>query len=694
MKGPSVTATIPKPEYPRPDRDRSARWLPLNGTWTLDTGEEQQPITVPYAWETPASGVARTWLEHATYRRTATVPADWDRSRVFLCFGAVHHQATILLDGDLVGTHTGGYTSFEYDITDQVIPSGAFQLEVEVWAPADKRSIPHGKQRSMPRDDYDGVCFTPSSGIWQSVWLEARGRTYADLVTIRGDSLDGFDVTLQLQGDHPAGASVTVGVDQAPDSPLHLIADEHGRATGRLDLDQPLLWSPTTPHLYHVTVTTADDQVRLTAGLRSIECRGTSILLNGEPLYLRGVLDQGYWPGTGITAPDDAALVRDLELARDCGYNLIRKHLKLEEARFLHWADTLGILVWAEPASTSRYSPEGATNFEAQIPAMVQRDGNHPSIIIWSLYNEEWGLDWDIPGNRQHADAARHAYDMLAALDHSRPIVENSGWAHVKTDLLDWHYYAENPADWNHYLAGIANGTTGGFPVRLGPDFVVEKTLTADGAPDARRVPNLNSEYGGGFTSVERAWHMRWQTQELRRHNTIAGYVYTELADVEHESAGIYDSHRNPKDTAGLRPADSNAETVLILDIVPAQAGTDIAPPEQEWTLPVRLSHHGPDLLSGTVHAAWTAGGHRLEQIPQQAHASAKLAALPHSTSAAVHLQIPASPTRRARLLIWHTSENASVTARTFIDAGPLEHTQPHGQPDASSLSAVTPFGV
>ena len=152
-----MSAVIPKSEYPRPDRDRSERWLSLNGQWQLESTAGVQPITVPFAWETAASGVERTWLEAATYRRTVEVP-DWGDSRVFLCFGAVHHRATVSIDGVLVGSHEGGYTSFEFEVTGA---AGAVELVVEVEAPADKRELPHGKQRSIPRDDYDGVSFTP-----------------------------------------------------------------------------------------------------------------------------------------------------------------------------------------------------------------------------------------------------------------------------------------------------------------------------------------------------------------------------------------------------------------------------------------------------------------------------------------------------------------------------------------------------
>ena len=204
---------LPRPEYPRPDRDRSAAWLSLNGRWGFE-GDEHTPgeIVVPFAWETEASGVQRTWLEHAVYRRAVAAPAEWAGRRVVLCFGAVHHHAVVSLDGVEVGRHSGGHSSFEFDVTALLAPGTTAELTVEVDAPADKRAIPHGKQRSIPRDDYDGVAFTPTSGIWQSVWLEARGRSYVGDVWVRGDSLTGFDIEGAVAGDPADGLFVVAEV--------------------------------------------------------------------------------------------------------------------------------------------------------------------------------------------------------------------------------------------------------------------------------------------------------------------------------------------------------------------------------------------------------------------------------------------------------------------------------------------------
>ena len=312
---------------------------------------------------------------------------------------------------------------------------------------------------------------------------------------------------------------------------------------------------------------------------------------------------------------------------------------------------------------------------------MVKRDGNHPSIVIWGLYNEEWGLDWDIPGSRRRAEAAVTAYDKLAAIDHTRPIVENSGWAHVRTDLVDWHYYEPDPAIWARNVAELASGQRHNFPVKLGPDFIVDKSLYGTAEHPRTGVPILNSEFGEGFTSLERAWHVRWQTQELRRHDRFAGYVYTELADVEHEGAGLLDAYRRRKDWGGLNPADSNAVTVLIVDLIPERAGADIPVPTGTSSIKVRVSHHGLTPVRGRVHATWVEPGRPFRKVAASlgtasaapdAVVSAPLTAAPFEVSAPVELAIDA-PSGPARLLLWLVSDDDRVVARTFIDAAPIE---------------------
>lgn len=667
-----LASAVPRAEYPRPDLDRSARWASLNGPWRFEAEGETREIVVPFAWETPASGIGRTWLEHATYVRDVVAPEEWTDARVVLCFGAVHHRAIVRVDGVVAGEHVGGYESFEMDVTGMLRPGVSAAVSIEVFAPADKRDIPHGKQRSIPRDDYDGVSFTPTSGIWQSVWLEGRGRTYPRSVALRGDSLTGFDVTVDLAGDSPANAAVRLRVMETGEE-VRGVSDAEGRMRARLPLSEPRLWSPATPHLYRVEVAVDDvTEAVATAGLRRIEARGEQLFLNNERLYLRGVLDQGYWPRSGLTAPTADDLRRDVELARELGYNLVRKHLKFEEPLWLHEADRTGVLVWAEPACPSRFSPAAAEAFERQLEGMVQRDGSHPSIVVWGLYNEEWGLDWDIPGSPARAAAAVHAYEALRALDDTRPIVENSGWSHVRSDIVDWHYYEPSIARWKEAVAALASGTEDSFAVRLGPDFIVDKSLYASVDFPRTGVPIVNSEYGEGFTSLERAWHLRWETQELRRHDRFAGYVYTEFADVEHEAAGLLAHDRTPKDWGGCLPSDVNADTTLVLDLVPLAAGADIEPPSEPFTVDVHVSHHGAEAVEGSIRVSWVPAGAPVVTAVTAGTTSEPVRAEPFILSPVVSVRVPAID-GPARLVLSFVDGTGAVRARAFLDAAEVE---------------------
>ncbi len=607
-------------EYPRPDFDRSQSWLCLNGTWDFhadpdnlgllahweQTGQPSERqrstrILVPFPWETPMSGVEQEWLPIGWYRRSIERPATWQQQRTILHFGAVHYSCQIWVSGQEIGEHTGGYTPFSFDITD-ALDNGIGELVVRVEAPLDKRGIPHGKQRSRPVDDYNDCAFTACSGIWQSVWLEERPATFIEHVQLLPtEHLDGIIAYVTLQGPHMDKATLTIQTEGS-DEQVISIADTT-TLTVILPVTHPQPWTPHNPHLYSVRLTLKSldgmDEVKSYTGLRKIEVRENHIFLNGEQLYLRGALDQGYWPESGYTAPSDDALRLDVELAIRAGYNLIRKHLKLEDPRWLYWADRLGLLVWEEPPCVGRYSREAIATFEAQLPLMVARDASHPSIVIWGIYNEEWGLDWRSMEDAEKQQAIIRAYDLLATLDHSRPIIDDSGWSHVKTDILDWHYYDADNQRWRNITTQLANDPKTWFGHQLAVDKWYETQLSLPGY-DHPNAPLINGEYGAGSTDEERGWYLRWQTQELRRHTAISGYIYTELYDVEHENAGIYDAQRHLKKLT-CDPAHSNAETVFVFDFLPLEPGVDFLANRQTLEVPLFISYQAPKRLRGKV---------------------------------------------------------------------------------------------
>lgn len=670
--------------YPRPDFERSGHWQSLDGKWEFAWGlaraEESaylapgsnfpEEIVVPFPWESSASGLEAAWLEQGWYRRAIEVPAAWDGLDVVLHFGGAHHTCRVFLDGKHLGGHAGA-GPFECDLTPALSERKGL-LVVAVEAPIDKQAIGHGKQRSIPTDDYDSCAFQPSSGIWQPVWLEARPATF--LQSLRVDSaptLDAFMVRAEVAGPARDGARLLLRARDSGEE-LEIACNGDGRAEARFDLCRPRKWSPEDPHLYFLeaTVTSRDgrDEVTVPAGLRLVEVVGDEIHLNGRRLYIRGVLDQGYWPGSGLSAPNPEALQADLELARAAGYNLVRKHLKLEDPRWLHLADTMGMLVWEEPPSTSRYSATALAAFRQELEAMVARDANHPCIIIWGSFNEEWGLDWKVAEDPERQDIVRQTAALVRALDPSRPVVDNSGWSHVSADLVDWHYYEPDLATWAKNVNGLVHDEQAEIPVPLHPPALEMKPLAVNPSVIKGR-PNLNSEYGAGLTSVERAWHLKWQTQEMRRHDRLSGYVYTELYDVEHELAGIYRWDRGRKDLANMEPSQVNADTVLVIDLIPAQPGIDVVA-TGPVRFEVRLSHHGHRTAHGRLLARWGPhlGRDAVGPAVYEGPSSSPITAEPFVLGAPVMVEAVLPPGwRSGRLHLWVESGGASI-ASTSLD--------------------------
>jgi beta-galactosidase/beta-glucuronidase len=608
-------------DHPRPDFARPENWHSLNGPWAFKPDPENQglaqrwfdpgavafdrTIRVPFAWETPASGIQLEWMPIGWYRLSITRPGGWEGLRTVLHVGAAHYHCQAWLNGEWLGEHFGGYLPFELDLSEH-LADGQGVLVLRVEAPVDKRFIPHGKQRSHPPDDYNDCAFTASSGIWQPVWLEARPATYLEGIVLRPDTeLTGFTARVSLRGSGLDHATLRILVDG--EDPLSLEVGGKMEMPVDLPLSKPHLWQPADPHLYAVDLELESrdgiDRVTSYTGLRAFTIRDGRFYLNGERIYLRGALDQGYWPHTGYTAPDDTALRRDVELAQSAGYNLIRKHIKLEDPRWLYWADRLGLLVWEEPPCVGRYSPQALSAFEAQFAPMVARDGNHPSIILWGIYNEEWGLDWRLAEHPDMPTDVARAYDRLAALDHSRPILDNSGWWHVKTDVVDWHYYDEDMRSWMQVSAALAADPHAWFGHRLSDTRWYETQFWVPGC-EVPNLPLMNGEYGGG-SPHNQGWLFRWQTQDLRRHAALNGYIYTEFYDVEHEKVGIYTADRQLK-ALGCDPATLNAETVILFDLIPESPEADMVVGESEFQLDVLLSHHGSQPVRGQLVWGWT----------------------------------------------------------------------------------------
>jgi beta-galactosidase/beta-glucuronidase len=561
--------TIPRPEHPRPQFVRDG-WINLNGRWTyaFDPGKSgvqrglarsegfADSITVPFCPESTLSGVGHTdFIEMMWYHRPIAIPDDWAGKRVLLHFGAVDFESEVFIDGAPAGRHWGGTSSFAHDITAHVTPGQTHNLVL--WVRDETRSgvQPGGKQ--CPDYGSRGCHYTRTTGIWQTVWMEAVAPCGLESVQIVPD-LDGsrFLVVPRFYGlEHGQRFRVTVR-----DGETVVSRAERPAANGVpsvLRLKAPRTWSPADPFLHDLVFEVIDaagdvvDTVTGYAGLRKVHVEGNRVYLNNEPIYLRLVLDQGFYADGIWTAPTDAALKRDIELSMQAGFNGARLHQKVFEERFHYWADQLGYLTWGESSSWGIDVKEevSARNFLAEWREIVARDRNHPSIIAWTPFNETRDVGDGRQHNRLHADA----YDLTRDLDPTRPINDASGYVHVKTDLWTVHTYLQDPELLREQLA-----MEGGQVMRCFPDFE---------APYGGQ-PYIVDEFGGikwipreDLVYAENSWGYGDDPETLDQFYTrlealidailgyehICGYCYTQLTDIEQEQNGVYNYDRTTK---------------------------------------------------------------------------------------------------------------------------------------------------
>lgn len=543
------------PEYPRPQLTRD-RWQNLNGVWEFAAAKPNEAppvgkslperILVPYPVESALSGIMR----HETqmwYRRTFQVPPDWhigSGQRLLLHFQAVDYDATIIVNGRTVDRHTGGYDAFSVDITDALNPTGDQELIVGVSDPNDAGEQPIGKQRTPG----DGIFYTPTSGIWQTVWLEPVAPTY----------IDHLDITPDV-----ASSSVTVQAVVAGPLPQHVevIAYAGGRLVARADGDarKPLrlrvphahLWSPDDPFLYDLKVRLSDgDEVGSYFGMRSISVGKTAdgherMLLNGRFVMQVGPLDQGFWPDGIYTAPTDAALRFDLEQEKALGFNMVRKHIKVEPDRWYYYADKLGLLVWQDmPAMKDDIEPSPAAqaNFESELHRMIEGHRNFPSIVVWVPFNEGWG-DYDV---------GRIA-DEVEAWDPSRLVDAESGVNCCRSepdsgrgDIYDDHTYTGPGTPVQTGNRAAVDGEYGGLGLKVdGHDFDPANSFAYEMEPDSA---TLTSRYA----------QLQQRLQLIARQCGVSAAVYTQTTDVEQEVNGFltYDRRVRKMDFSAVRAAN------------------------------------------------------------------------------------------------------------------------------------------
>jgi hypothetical protein len=568
-------AGIPLPEHPRPDFER-ALWMNLNGNWAFrfdagNAGERERwfetapagfPLTirVPYPWGSKLSGVGDE-AEIAWYARTVRVPEAWRGQRVFLVVGASDWKTEGWLDGVPLGSHQGGYTPFELELTKALRPGTDQRLVLRVDDAARAFKL-EGKQG-----------YGNARGLWQTVYLEARPAVHVDSVEIHPNlGLKRVDVRVRLSDPAPAGAELSLRVPTGR-PPVPSFAEGRVRlspgsreARGTLPLGADVRpWSLEDPHLYDMELALeaggAVDRVRTYFGLREI---GTAplpglghpyVTLNGKPIYLQMTLDQSWNPEGFWNWPTDEAVREEILIARRLGLNAIRTHVKVEVPRKLYWADRLGVLVmadvpnsWGEPGAAMR------EDWETALRGMVRRDFNHPSVFSWVLFNEQWGLlskDPAAPDRRtvlpETLDWVESRYALAKQLDPTRLVEDNSpccGGGHVKTDLDSWHMYLPGWR-WKETLDEAEAKTFPGSPW----NYV--------GGRKQGSEPMLNSEcgnvwgYEGSTGDVDWSFDYHAMMDEFRRHPKVAGWLYTEHHDVVNEWNGYVRADRSEKE-AGL----------------------------------------------------------------------------------------------------------------------------------------------
>ena len=568
---------VPRPEYPRPQFERE-RWLNLNGPWRfriddLNIGLDQKwfaagtdfPLTilVPFAAESPLSGIYdRGFHPCVWYSRGFPVPSEWAGKRILLNFGAVDYRATVWVNETIVSMHEGGHSPFCCEITGQLRAAGDNLLTVRAEDPPTDRYIPRGKQHW--EEKAAGIYYARTTGIWQTVWLEPVAQSYLKDVRIT-PRIDG---SIKFEG-------VVINPQPFQYVAVEVSKDGHSAATGigvvdgdralvEAQVARPRLWSPDTPELYDVTIELHSDRglldrVRSYLGFRKVVAEAGKVFLNGERLFLRTVLDQGYWPQSNLTPPSDEAIQADIRVARELGFNGVRKHQKAEDPRYLYWADRLGLLVSAEMANAYLYDHEAAARTTREWIDLVNRDYNHPSIVIWVPVNESWGVpNLTDPTQQAHL---RALYYLTKSLDDTRLVIDNDGWEHTEaTDLFAIHDYTPTGEEFQRRYRDIGKD---GIPLPLFGKTYLAPGHKYNGSPiflsefggigyilpeDRRAAANDAWGYSGLEGNADRALsRMRSLFAAIASIPEIAGICYTQLYDVEQEVNGLLTYDRRPK---------------------------------------------------------------------------------------------------------------------------------------------------
>ncbi|HVR95708.1 MAG TPA: glycoside hydrolase family 2 TIM barrel-domain containing protein [Thermoanaerobaculia bacterium] len=577
----------PRHGYPRPQLER-AGWISLDGLWDFALDPEarwQTPrqvewgstILVPFSPETPASGIGNTgFYRRCWYRRTFEAPPLQPGERLLLHFGAVDWSATVWVNGCIATSHKGGYTPFTVDLTDLLDESPEQMVVVRADDDPADLAKPRGKQDWQLEPH--SIWYPRTTGIWQTVWLERVPPTWIDSLRWT-PSLDRWELDFEAWIAGEPRERLRLGVKLYVVDPKGIKKDEllaadtytvvAGEVHRRIALSDPgiddfrneLLWSPATPTLIDAQIQLWGergellDDVKSYTALRTIAIQGDRVVLNGRPFFLRMVLDQGYWPESGLTAPDDDALRRDVELAKAMGFNGVRKHQKIEDPRYLYWADRLGLLVWEEMPSAYRFTKRSINRLTREWMDAIRRDYSHPSIIAWVPFNESWGVP-NLPDSQAERNWVRALYHLTKTLDPTRPVIGNDGWESIATDAIGIHDYDADPERIaRRYHAEDV------LPQLLKRERPGGRLLVLE-EQNHRDLPVILTEFGGIAASADssKTWGYsraaggedlaRRYAALLRVLNQISlfsGFCYTQFTDTYQEANGLLYANRTPK---------------------------------------------------------------------------------------------------------------------------------------------------
>ena len=713
----------PRPDFQR-GTSEGIDWICLNGTWEFafdpeDIGEQNQwfapeqsddspwtlHIQVPYPWESLAAweneeqasnenylsknaylnpeeitcggldreGNYRGEPRHTIgwYRRTVSIPENWGDRRVILKFGAVDWEATVWVNGKQLGKHESGYLPFELDITDALTPGEQTCIVVRAYDAQD-----HGEQLAGKQIGW----YVRTSGIWQTVYLEPRSTTHIAQCHITPD-IDNASATfaVQIDGDvENSGAILRWTCDELSGSVQ--VSSSETQWTVNIPPEQLRLWDVDTPNLYDVTLelvteNTVIDRIFTYFGMRKVSIEkapGSSpvtgegdaeyqyIYLNNRPVYLLGALNQSFNPEGVYTFLTDEAIRRDVERAKEFGFNFLRLHIKVDEPRLYYWADKLGLLFMCDIPNFGTYTETAKARFEQTLRGNVARDYNHPSIISWCNFNETWGLggnEYKEMTDRQ--EWVREMYYLAKSLDTTRLIEDNSPclYDHVETDINSWHFYIN---DYNRAKEHIANVVAETYP---GSGF----NYAGDNVQSD--APLINSEYGGisaGAGDKDVSWCFKYLTNELRLHPKICGYIYTELQDIEWEHNGFMNYDRSVK-AFGYDYLEINALDFIAIDYPP---GTTVTPGDH-IKVDIYTSHFSHKTFTETtLHWQLDTMSATGEVIRANVSGSIDIP-FPQYQVQQVHqleLQIPDVHPAVGTLHVWVTDQTGTVVARNFIN--------------------------